>query len=87
MELAGRRAMVTAPIAVSVTSSSKAAGMSVVRVHAGSPNTDALAVVARHGQRVMPVQLDVTDRDDIREAARRHDAVDLLGSDTGEPYV
>jgi NAD(P)-dependent dehydrogenase (short-subunit alcohol dehydrogenase family) len=35
----------------------------------------------------MPVQLDVTDRDDIREAARRHDGEDLLGSDTGEPCV
>jgi hypothetical protein len=35
----------------------------------------------------MPVQLDITDRDDIREAARRHDGVDLLGSDTGEPSV
>jgi hypothetical protein len=35
----------------------------------------------------MPAQLDVTDRDDIREAARRHDGVDLLESDTGEPYV
>ncbi len=87
MELAGRRALVTGAnrgLGEQFVEALLARG--VVRVYAGARHTDALApLVARLGERVVPVQLDVTDRGDIREAARRLDDVDLLVSNAGQP--
>jgi NAD(P)-dependent dehydrogenase (short-subunit alcohol dehydrogenase family) len=60
----------------------------VVCIYAGARNTDALApLVARHGERVVPVQLDVTEPGHVREVARRHDDIDLLVSNAGQPFA
>ena len=87
MELAGRRALVTGAnrgLGEQFVEALLARG--VVRVYAGARHTDALApLVARLGERVVPVQLDVTDRGDIQEAVRRLDDVDLLVSNAGQP--
>jgi NAD(P)-dependent dehydrogenase (short-subunit alcohol dehydrogenase family) len=87
MELAGRRALVTGAnrgLGEQFVEALLARG--VVRVYAGARHTDSLApLVARLGECVVPVQLDVTDRGDIREAVRRLDDVDLLVSNAGQP--
>lgn len=87
MELAGRRALVTGAnrgLGEQFVEALLARG--VVRVYAGARKTDALApLVAQHGERVVPVQLDVTHRGDVQEAVRRHEDVDLLVSNAGQP--
>jgi NAD(P)-dependent dehydrogenase (short-subunit alcohol dehydrogenase family) len=57
----------------------------VERVYAGARNTDTLApLVARHGDRVVPVRLDVTDSADIHRVVELHGEVDVLVSNAGE---
>lgn len=87
MQLAGRRALVTGAnrgLGEQFVEALLARG--VVRVYAGARDTDALApLLARHGDRVVPVQLDVTDPGDVQQAARRHQDVDLLVCNAGQP--
>jgi NAD(P)-dependent dehydrogenase (short-subunit alcohol dehydrogenase family) len=86
MDIAGRRPL--------VTGANRGLGEQFVeellvrgaeRVYAGARDTASLApLLARHGRRVVPVRLDVTDLDDIRSAVARHGDVDLLVSNAGE---
>jgi NAD(P)-dependent dehydrogenase (short-subunit alcohol dehydrogenase family) len=86
MDIAGRRPL--------VTGANRGLGEQFVeeflrrgadRVYAGARNTDTLGpLTARHGDRVVPVRLDVTDPDDIRGAVERHGDIDLLVSNAGE---
>ena len=54
------------------------------RVYAGARDLDALAwAVQRHGDRVVPVRMDVTEPLDVAAFAAVHDDVDLLVSNAG----
>jgi NAD(P)-dependent dehydrogenase (short-subunit alcohol dehydrogenase family) len=86
MDIAGRRPL--------VTGASRGLGVQFVeelllrgadRVYAAVRNIDALApLTSRHGQRVVPVRLDMTDPDDIRRVVERHGDADVLVSNAGE---
>jgi NAD(P)-dependent dehydrogenase (short-subunit alcohol dehydrogenase family) len=86
MDIAGRRPL--------VTGANRGLGEQFVeellvrgadRVHAGARDPATLApLLARHGDRVVPVRLDVTDPDDIRRAVERHGDIDTLVSNAGE---
>src|SRR3954447_17154443 len=56
----------------------------VARVYAAARNPDDLvAIVGRHGARVFPVRLDITDAMQVRAAAQSCPEVDLLVSNAG----
>jgi len=81
MDIAGRRPL--------VTGASRGLGVQFVeelllrgadRVYAAVRNIDALApLTSRHGQRVVPVRLDMTDPDDIRRVVERHGVLGAQG--------
>jgi NAD(P)-dependent dehydrogenase (short-subunit alcohol dehydrogenase family) len=58
------------------------------RVYAGVRDTRTLVpAVARHGDRVVPVRLDVTDPADIQAVVDAHDDIELLVSNAGQACV
>jgi len=89
VDIAGKRAL--------VTGANRGLGEQFVEVllargaelvYAGALDTRTLsALLARHGDRVVPVQLDVTDAGDIRAATERCTDLDLLVSNAGQPCV
>jgi NAD(P)-dependent dehydrogenase (short-subunit alcohol dehydrogenase family) len=86
MDVAGRRPLVTgANRGLGEQFAEELLARGVDRVYAGARNPEALAsLVARHGDRVVPVGLDVTDPEDIRRVVELHGDVDLLVSNAGE---
>ena len=85
MDIAGRRPLVTgANRGLGAQFVEELLARGADRVYAGARNTEAIApLTARHGDRVVPVRLDVTDPDDIRTAVERHGDVDVLVSNAG----
>jgi NAD(P)-dependent dehydrogenase (short-subunit alcohol dehydrogenase family) len=89
VELAGRRALVTGAnrgLGEQFVEALLARG--VDRVYAGARNTEALLpLTSRHGDRVVPVRLDVTVPDQVRAAAERCQDADLLVSNAGQACI
>lgn len=57
------------------------------RVYAAARRVDALAdAVDNHGDRVLPVQLDVTDEETVRRLAEDLPDVDVVVSNAGRPF-
>lgn len=86
MELAGRRALVTGAsrgLGEQFVEALLARG--VDRVYAGARNPEALLpLTARHGDRVVPVRLDVTIPGEVQAAAEYCQDADLLVSNAGQ---
>ena len=86
MELAGRRALVTgANRGLGAQFAEALLARGVDRVYAGARNTEALRpLTARHGDRVVPVRLDVTIPGEVQAAAEYCQDADLLVSNAGQ---
>jgi NAD(P)-dependent dehydrogenase (short-subunit alcohol dehydrogenase family) len=86
VELAGRRALVTGAnrgLGEQFVEALLARG--VDRVYAGARQTETLApLMERHGDRVVPVRLDVTDPAQVRAAVESCEDADLFVSNAGQ---
>lgn len=86
MQVAGRRPLVTgANRGLGVQFVEELLSRGADRVYAAARDIDALVpLTSRHGQRVVPVRLDLTDPGQIREAVERHPDIDVLVSNAGQ---
>jgi NAD(P)-dependent dehydrogenase (short-subunit alcohol dehydrogenase family) len=89
VDVAGRRALVTGAnrgLGEQFVAALLARG--VDRVYAGARDPETLMpLLTRHGDRVVPVRLDVTETADLRAVAEGYDDIDLVVSNAGQACV
>jgi NAD(P)-dependent dehydrogenase (short-subunit alcohol dehydrogenase family) len=89
VEIAGRRALVTgANRGLGEQFVEALVGRGIDRVYAAARDPDTLSpLLARHGNRVVPVRLDVTDPADVQATAQLREDIDLLVSNAGQACI